>query len=127
MATDNQIKVAIAGVGNCCQAFVEGLEYYRRNPDDTRGLMNVDIGGFKVTDIVPVAAFDINQEKVGKDLNEAIFSEPNMAYRYGLDLEPSGVTVQMGPVLDGNPPELGSHGVGGGTEQCRRSAEQLRG
>ncbi len=107
MATDNQIKVAIAGVGNCCQALVEGLEYYRRNPEDTRGLMNVDIGGYKATDIVPVAAFDINADKVGKDLNEAIFAAPNMAYRYGLDLEPSGVTVQMGPVLDGNPPNLG--------------------
>ena len=71
--SDNKIRVAIAGVGNCCQALLEGIEYYRQNPGDTRGLMNPDICGYKVTDIVPVAAFDINADKVGKDLSEAIF------------------------------------------------------
>lgn len=101
-----QIKVAIAGVGNCCQAILEGIEYYRQNPEDTRGLMNVEIGGYKVTDIVPVAAFDVNVEKVGKPLEEAIFASPNIAYRYGMKMPHYGVTVQMGPVLDGAPEHL---------------------
>jgi myo-inositol-1-phosphate synthase len=101
------IKVAIAGVGNCCQALLEGIAYYQKHPKDTRGLMNPDIGGYQVTDIVPVAAFDISANKVGKDLREAIFAEPNRAYRYpGVTLKPYGVTVQMGPVFDGNPPHL---------------------
>ncbi len=105
--SQNRIKVAIAGVGNCCQAFLEGIEYYRQNPGDSRGLMNVDIGGYRVTDIVPVAAFDVNANKVGKDLSEAIYGAPNKAYRYpGVEVKPYGVKVQMGPVLDGNPPHL---------------------
>ena len=77
----NPIKVAIAGVGNCAQALLSGLEYYCNNPDDTRGLMHPDVGGYQVTDIVPVAAFDINANKVGKDLSEAIYGAPNNAYR----------------------------------------------
>ncbi len=105
--SDKKIKVAIAGVGNCAQAFLEGIEYYRQNPGDSRGLMNVEIGGYKVTDIVPVAAFDVNANKVGKDLNEAIYGAPNKAYRYqGIQVKPYGVKVHMGPVLDGNPPHL---------------------
>ncbi len=69
MANPRKIRVAIAGVGNCCQALLEGIEYYRQNPQDTRGLMNVEIAGYQVTDIIPVAAFDINAHKVGKDLS----------------------------------------------------------
>ena len=106
MASSKQIKVAIAGVGNCCQALLEGLEYYRQNPEDTRGLMNVDIGGYKVTDIVPVAAFDVSVDKVGKPLNEAIFARPNIAYRYNVPVPDYGVKVSMGPVLDGAPEHL---------------------
>jgi myo-inositol-1-phosphate synthase len=104
MTASRKIKVAIAGVGNCCQALLEGIEYYRQNPDDARGLMNVDIGGYRVQDIVPVAAFDVNAEKVGRDLSEAIYARPNCAYRYpGVRVEPYGVTVLPGPVLDGYP------------------------
>lgn len=107
MGEGKQIKVAIAGVGNCCQALLEGIEYYRQNPTETHGLMNVEISGYKVTDIVPVAAFDVNAKKVGKDLSEAIYAPPNFAYRYpGVKVKPYSVTVQMGPVLDGNPPHL---------------------
>ena len=103
----NSIKVAIAGVGNCAQAFITGIEYYRNNPDDVRGLMHVDVGGYKVTDIEVVAAFDINEGKVGKDLAEAVYAEPNRAYKYpGVLLKPTSVIVQKGPVLDGNPPHL---------------------
>jgi len=107
MADPRKIRVAIAGLGNCCQALLEGIEYYRKNPQDTRGLMNAEIAGYNVTDILPVAAFDIHAEKVGRDLSEAIYVAPNMAYRYpGVRVAPSGVTVHMGPVLDGNPPHL---------------------
>lgn len=107
MTNSRAIRVAIAGVGNCCQALLEGIEYYRQNPGDTRGLMNADIGGYKVTDIVPVAAFDIHSGKVGKDLSEAIYVHPNMAYRYpGVKVSSYNVPVRMGPVLDGNPPHL---------------------
>jgi myo-inositol-1-phosphate synthase len=105
--SDKQIRIAIAGIGNCCQALLEGIEYYRQNPEDTRGLMNPDICGYRVTDIIPVAAFDISANKVGKDLSEAIFVSPNKAYRYpGVKVAPYNVKVQMGPVFDGNPPHL---------------------
>jgi len=93
-ASSKAIRVAIAGVGNCAQAMLEGIEHYRQHPDDARGLMYPDLGGYAVTDIVPVAAFDINANKVGKDLSEAIYGEPNNAYRYpGVEMKPTGVTV----------------------------------
>lgn len=104
--SEKKIRVAIAGVGNCCQALLEGIEYYRQNPDDKRGLANEDISGYKVTDIIPVAAFDINAEKVGRDLSEAIFRKPNQAFRYGVAMPKYNVVVQKGPVFDGNPPHL---------------------
>ena len=104
---NKKIKVAIAGVGNCAQALISGIEYYRNNPGDNRGLMHPDIGGYAVTDIEVVAAFDINAAKVGKDLSEAIYAEPNRAYRYpGVEVSHYGVIVQKGPTLDGNPPFL---------------------
>lgn len=104
---NRKIRVAIAGVGNCCQAFLEGIEYYRKNPEDHRGLMNAEISGYRITDIVPVAAFDINAKKVGRDLSRAIYARPNMAYRYpGVKVKDYGVKVSMGPILDGNPPHL---------------------
>lgn len=107
MSSSKSIKVAIVGVGNCTQALVHGLEFYRQNPDDSRGLMNVDIGGYRVSDIEIVAAFDIDRRKVGRDLSEAIFGEPNRAYRYpGVEVPKGGAKVQMGPVLDGAPEHL---------------------
>lgn len=105
-----KIKVAIAGIGNCAQALVTGIQYYRDNPDDTRGLMHPVIAGYKVTDIEVVAAFDINADKVGKDLSEAIYAFPNRAYRYpGVDMKKTGVIVQRGPEHDGNPPHLAEY------------------
>jgi myo-inositol-1-phosphate synthase len=104
MAHRKTIRVAIAGVGNCCQALLEGIEYYRQHPEDARGLMNPDIAGYRVTDIVPVAAFDINAAKVGRDLAEAIYQPPNIAYRYpGITLPKQDVVVKKGPTLDGYP------------------------
>lgn len=104
MDKSRKIKIAIAGIGNCAQALLQGIEYYKKNPDDSRGLMNTEIGGYKVTDIEPVAAFDINSEKVGKDLSEAILARPNNAYRYpNIDIKHYNIKVKMGHVLDGYP------------------------
>ena len=97
-----KIKVAIVGIGNCAQALIHGLQFYKNHPDEWRGLMNVELGGYKVSDIETVAAFDVDARKVGKDLSEAIFGAPNMAYKYpGVDVPNMGVEVHMGPVLDG--------------------------
>lgn len=103
-----EIKVAIAGVGNCASSFVQGLEYYRQvNPKADIGVMHPILGGYSVGDIVPVAAFDIDRRKVGKDLSEAIFAGPNCAYVYpDVKVRPTGVKVMMGPVYDGAPDHL---------------------
>ena len=104
---ENPIRVAIVGVGNCCSAFIQGLTYYRMFGADAPGLINVDIGGYKITDIIPVAAFDVDARRVGSDLSEAIFSGANIAYRYpDIEIPDCGVTVQMGPVMDGVTPAL---------------------
>ncbi len=100
------IRLAIAGVGNCASALLQGLQYYATVGHHT-GLMVPDVGGYTVTDIEPVAAFDINAEKVGKDLAEAIFAAPNNAYRLpDVELPATGVTVQMADPLDGAPEHL---------------------
>ncbi|RLI25021.1 inositol-3-phosphate synthase, partial [Candidatus Bathyarchaeota archaeon] len=74
-----KIRVAIAGVGNCASALVQGVYYYRNAREDDRvpGIMHVDFGGYHIGDIEFVAAFDVNKLKIGKDLSEAIFAEPN--------------------------------------------------
>ena len=78
------IKVAIIGVGNCASSLVQGVTYYKDAPEDQRvpGLMHVNLGGYHVRDIQFTAAFDIDVNKVGKDLGEAIFSEPNNTYEF---------------------------------------------
>ena len=95
------IKVAIAGVGNCASSLLQGIEYYRNNPDEELGLMHRDLGGFAPDDIEIVAAFDIDVRKVGRPLHEAIFAPPNNTKTIWDDVPSYGVTVQMGPVLDG--------------------------
>ncbi len=97
-----KIKIAIAGVGNCVSSLIQGIHYYeKKNPEEATGLMHWDIGGYKPYDISVVAAFDIDKRKVGKDVNEAIFSEPNCTLVFCSDLPSSGVAVRMGRVLDG--------------------------
>ena len=98
----DNIRVAIAGVGNCASSLIQGIEYYRtRNTSQIQGLMHESIGGWGASDIRVVAAFDIDHRKVGHQLEEAMFAEPNCARVFQSVLPPSGVTVQMGPVLDG--------------------------
>ncbi len=97
----SKIKVALVGVGNCASALVQGLRYYsNRNERDSIGLRNPVLGGFQPKDIEVVAAFDVDNRKVGKDLSEAIFAEPNNVARM-TDVPSSDVVVHKGPVLDG--------------------------
>src|SRR5437773_1958424 len=101
MAKD-KIRVALVGVGNCAAALVQGLEFYKDARPDERvpGLMHVSLADYHVSDIEIVAAFDVDGKKVGKDVSEAIFTEPNNTIRFA-DVPPHGVYVQRGPTLDG--------------------------
>ena len=94
-----KIKVAILGVGNCASSFVQGIHYYTNN-DKEDGLISDVIGGYKVSDIEVVAAYDINKSKVGKDLSDAIFADPNNTMKF-FDVNSTGVTVEPGVAKDG--------------------------
>ncbi len=94
-----KIRVAVAGVGNCCSALVQGVNFYS-SYGNYIGLIHEKIGGYAVSDIELVSAFDIDSRKVGIDLSEAIFSEPNNAPRF-TEIPNLDVPVHMGPVLDG--------------------------
>jgi myo-inositol-1-phosphate synthase len=97
-----KIKVAIAGVGNCASALVQGVEYYRTNRNaELDGVMRQNIGGYGTSDIEFVAAFDIDRRKVGHALEEAIFAKPNNTRIFQSALPVSNVIVQAGPQLDG--------------------------
>ncbi|HBK81045.1 MAG TPA: inositol-3-phosphate synthase [Nitrospinae bacterium] len=95
------IKIAIAGIGNCASSLLQGIEYYRNDPSEDLGLMHRDLGGFGPEDIRVVAAFDIDVRKVDRPLHEAIFAPPNSTKTIWKDVPNLGVTVKMGPVLDG--------------------------
>ncbi|CAN5722579.1 myo-inositol-1-phosphate synthase [soil metagenome] len=101
-AYDGKVRVAIVGVGNCASSLVQGVEYYRQASGDqfVPGLMHVDLGGYHISDIEFTAAFDIDVEKVGKDLSEAIFSGPNNTYKFS-DVPHLGVPVHRGMTHDG--------------------------
>jgi myo-inositol-1-phosphate synthase len=96
------VRIAIVGVGNCASSLVQGVEYYRDADPDTRipGLMHVDFGGYHVSDLQFVAAFDVDAKKVGMDLAEAIVASENNTIKIA-DVPPTGVTVQRGPTFDG--------------------------
>jgi myo-inositol-1-phosphate synthase len=97
-----KVKVALIGVGNCSSLFVQGIQYYGRleKPEDCFGLRNPVLAGFSPKDIQVVAAFDVDDRKVGKDLSEAIFAKPNNAPKV-CDIATTGVKVSKGPLLDG--------------------------
>lgn len=97
-----RVRIAIAGVGNCASSLVQGLFYYKNVGDNEAvpGLMHNVLGGYKISDIEVVAAFDIDDRKVGKDVSEAIFSDPNCTKKFA-DVPRLGVKVERGPVLDG--------------------------
>ncbi|MER3396040.1 MAG: inositol-3-phosphate synthase [Acidimicrobiia bacterium] len=97
-----KVKVAIAGVGNCASALVQGIEYYKdARPDEfVPGLMHTVLGGYHVRDVEFVAAFDVDAAKVGVDLAKAIFAPPNNTLRFA-EVPELGVEVMRGPTLDG--------------------------
>ncbi len=102
-----RVRVAIAGVGNCASALVQGSRYYKDNPDarqssgDWIGLTAYNIGGIEPSDIDFVAAFDVASTKVGKDLSEAIYAKPNNTVRIIKDMDRMDVKVMKGEVSDG--------------------------
>ncbi len=112
-----QIRIAIAGVGNCASSLVQGIHYYQQaegfspgselpqNP--STGLMHESLAGYRTSDIEVVAAFDIDARKVGKPLHEAIFAPPNNTAVFSkVDPAARSPVVQMAPVLDGNPEHM---------------------
>jgi len=104
----SEIRVAIAGVGNCASALIQGVHYYRnaKENDVIPGLMHVKFGNYHIRDIKFVAAFDVNRDKIGKDLSEAIFVKPNCCAKFANPLPRLGVKVLPGPVLDGVGPHM---------------------
>ncbi len=97
-----KLRVAIIGVGNCASSFVQGVEFYKKARDDEfiPGLMHVNLGGYHISDIEFTAAIDIDKNKVGKDLSEAIFTKPNNTYKF-CDVPKTGIKVQRGMTHDG--------------------------
>ena len=100
---EEKVRVAIIGVGNCASSFVQGVQYYRdADPAEAvPGLMHVDLGGYHVRDIEFSAAFDIDADKVGKDLSEAIFAGQNNTINFAGEVAPLGVEVMRGMTHDG--------------------------
>ena len=96
------INVAIIGVGNCASSLVQGVQFYRDAREDEKvpGLMHVSLGGYHVRDVNFVAAIDIDVNKVGKDLSEAVFAPPNNTYKFS-DVPKLGVRVSRGMLHDG--------------------------
>lgn len=97
-----KINVAIIGVGNCASSLVQGVHYYRQveENDSVPGIMHVNLGGYHIRDINFVAAFDIDKNKVGKDIAEAIFTKPNNTFKF-TDVPAIGVKVARGMTHDG--------------------------
>ena len=117
----DNVRIAIAGIGNCASSLIQGIEYYRtRNASQCQGLMHESIGGWGASDVQVVAAFDIDQRKVGQPLERAVFAAPNCTRVFQSALPPSGVTVQMGPVLDG----VADHMENYGDDEAFRPADE---
>lgn len=102
-----EIRVAIVGVGNSACALVQGTQYYKNAKEDETvpGLMHVNYGGYHIRDIRFVAAFEVNKNKIGKDLSEAIWVKPNCCEKFA-DVPNLGVKVSPAPILDGVAPHM---------------------
>ncbi|NOX94613.1 MAG: inositol-3-phosphate synthase [Alphaproteobacteria bacterium] len=97
-----RINVAIVGVGNCASSLIQGIHYYgSKNTAEPTGLMHETLSGYRCKDVHIVAAFDIDERKVGMDVAEAIFAPPNCTEVFCEDVPKTGVAVQMGRILDG--------------------------
>ena len=98
-----KVRVAIIGVGNCASSLVQGIQFYKNAPDDDArcpGIMHARLGGYHISDIEFTLGIDINITKVGKDLSEAIFAEPNNTYKFA-DVPKLNVPVVRGMTHDG--------------------------
>jgi myo-inositol-1-phosphate synthase len=95
-----RIRIALVGVGNCASALIQGINFYKGSIPDKLGLRNPQLGGYLPRDIQVVAAFDIDNRKVGKDLTEAIFASPNNT-PHVTDVSTTNVIVEKGPIMDG--------------------------
>jgi myo-inositol-1-phosphate synthase len=102
-----EIRVALVGVGNSASALIQGTQYYKDAKENTTvpGLMHVNFGGYHIRDIKFVAAFEVNKDKIGKDLSQAIFTKPNCAIKFA-DVPNLNVTVSPAPILDGVAPHM---------------------
>ncbi len=102
-----EIRVAIIGVGNSASALVQGTQYYKnaKENETVPGLMHVNYGGYHISDIRFVAAFEVNKDKIGKDLSEAIWVKPNCCEKFA-DVPNLGVKVSPAPILDGAAPHM---------------------
>jgi myo-inositol-1-phosphate synthase len=102
VSRSSKIRVGIVGVGNCASSFVQGLTYYSgaESNEPVPGLMNVSVGGYHIDDVEISAAFDVNARKVGRDVADAIWAEPNNTFKF-TDVRPTGVKVARGRTLDG--------------------------
>src|SRR5688572_4585861 len=97
-----KVRVGIVGVGNCASSFVQGLSHYAEAAanEPPPGLMHVELGGYHVGDVEVASAFDVHAGKVGQDVGEAIFVQPNNTFRFAAP-PTTGVAVERGPTLDG--------------------------
>jgi myo-inositol-1-phosphate synthase len=102
MTSTKKVRVAVIGAGNCASSLVQGVHYYQKAQaeDFVPGLMHVDLGGYHISDIEFSAAFDIDQNKVGKDISEAIYTAPNNTYRFA-DVPKLNAKVYRGMTHDG--------------------------
>jgi myo-inositol-1-phosphate synthase len=102
LSSFHKVRVGIVGIGNCACSLVQGLSYYRdaQSNEPVAGLMNVNLGGYHISDIEISAAFDVNAAKVGRDVADAIWASPNNTHRFA-EVAPTGVKVLRGRTLDG--------------------------
>src|SRR5437660_2758147 len=99
---DGKVRVALIGVGNCANSLIQGREYYKHAPHDqfVPGLMHVNLGGYHIRDIEFTAAFDVTTDKVGRDLADAIWAQPNDTIKFA-DVPQTGIEVSRGMTHDG--------------------------
>jgi myo-inositol-1-phosphate synthase len=101
-----KIRVAIAGLGGCASALIQGVEFYKDQKEgEIPGLMHINFGSYFIEDIEFVAAFEVNSLKIGRDISEAIFADPNLCVKF-TDVPPTGVKVLPGPISDGVAPHM---------------------
>ena len=98
----SEVRVAIVGLGNCANSLIQGVEYYKNAPDDEQvpGLMHVRLGGYHISDIKFVAAFDVDSKKVGLDISDAMWASENNTIKFS-EVPNKNLKVLRGPTLDG--------------------------